>query len=163
MINRAEGYSSARFHYNALKSGKEDEMAEIIIRGRTIPLLYTTWEMKTVQEEIAPLATLYDCVLGRNPEDEEDTSGYATPEHLEAIGKLIRILGNAGLEENGEKPDLTDKWIMRGLKPGMMVGAINKCLDAMNEGMLSEIPKEKKQGRVDVTLEEMNKKKEPGD
>ena len=30
-------------------------MAEIILKGRTVPLLYTTYEMKLIQEEIAPI------------------------------------------------------------------------------------------------------------
>ena len=35
---------------------------------------------------------------------------------------------------------------------------VNACFDAMNEGMKSEIPEEKQNGPVDVTLEEMKKK-----
>ena len=33
------------------------------------------------------------------------------------MAKLIRILGNAGLEEAGEAPDLTDKKVLRAMKP----------------------------------------------
>ena len=135
-------------------------MASITLKGREIPLLYTTWEMKLIQEEIAPLATAIAMVTGRNPEDEKDTSRFGGAEQLGAVARLIRILGNAGLEEAGENPDLTEKKILRALKPSEMMSAINACMDAMAEGLASEIPEEKKEGPVDVTLEEMNKKKE---
>ena len=135
-------------------------MAKITLRGREIPLLYTTYEMKLMQEEIAPLGKLNYAIFGRNPEDETDTSGYGTPAHLGAVAKLIRILGNAGLEEAGEEADLTDKKIMRAIRPGDLVGIVNKCMEAMNDGYASEIPEEKQEGPVDVTLEAINKKKE---
>ena len=135
-------------------------MVTITIKGREIPLLYTVWEMKQIQEEIGPLSRAISLVLGRNPDDKEDTSKYGSAEHLKAAAALIRILGNAGLEEAGENADLTDKKIMRAVKPADLVLIINKCMDAMNEGMRSEIPEKAEEGPVDVTLEEMRKKKE---
>lgn len=133
-------------------------MRTIKLRGREIPLVYTVWEMKTIQEEIAPINKAISMVLGRNPEDPEDTSLFAGAEHLGAVAKLVKILGNAGLEEAGEKADLTEKWILRALKPAEIVETINACMDAMNEGMASEIPEKKQEGPVDVTLEELKKK-----
>ena len=65
---------------------------------------------------------------------------------------------NAGLEETGENPDLTDKKVMRALKPSELAGAVNACMDAMSEGMGSEIPEKEEEGPVDVTLEQMKKK-----
>ena len=135
-------------------------MVTITLKGREIPLLYTTWEMKQVQEELGPISTAIKKVLGRNPEDENDMSLYAGAEHLAAAATLIRILGNAGLEESGEAADLTDKKVLRALKPADLADAVNRCMDAMAEGMKSEIPEKKPEGPVDVTLEEMNKKKE---
>ena len=135
-------------------------MEKIILKGREIPLLYTTWEMKQAQEEIAPLSDLNYLLFGRNPDDETNTSRYASAEHLNAVAKMIRILGNAGLEEAGEEPNLTDKSVMRAIKPGDLVFIVDKCINAMNEGLASEIQEEKKEGPVDVTLEKINKKKE---
>lgn len=135
-------------------------MVEITLRGRTIPLVYTTFEMKQIQEEIAPLDKFAYMVFGRNPEDENDTSLYGGPDHLRAAGALIRILGNAGLEESGEKADLTDKWVLRSLRPSNLAEAVNKCMLAVNEGNESEIQPKQDEGPVDVTLEKMNKKKE---
>lgn len=138
-------------------------MASINLKGREIPLLYTVYEMKQIQEEIAPLSKAISLVLGRNPEDKEDTSKYGGAEHLAAAATLIRILGNAGLEEEGEAPDLTEKKIMRGMKPADLINGINACMEAMDEGMTSEIPEKKETGPVDVVLEEINKKKEKED
>ena len=135
-------------------------MASITLKGREIPLLYTVYEMKEVQEEIGPLGQFQYLVFGRNPDDEEDTSLFGSPDHLGAVAKLVRILGNAGLEEANEAPDLTDKKILRALKPGDIVNVINACTQAMSEGMESEIPEKEQKGPVDVTLEKMNKKKE---
>ena len=136
-------------------------MNTITLNGREIPLIYTTWEMKLIQEEIGPLAEALRRVYGADQEHPERAQ-YGTPEQLEALAKTIRILGNAGLEEAGEKPDLTEKKILRALKPtGQVISeAVTACLNAFNEGMESEIPKEKKDGPVDVVLEDMNKKKE---
>ena len=135
-------------------------MAEINLRGRRIPLLYTVYEMKLIQEQIVPLGEIYYKLFGRSREDENDTSQYCGPEHLQTLAGVIRILGNAGLEENGETADLTDKWILRALRPLEINQAIRACLDAMNEGMESEIPSEEENGQpVDATLEEIERKK----
>ena len=133
-------------------------MVTITLKGREIPLIYTTWEMKQIQEEIAPMAGAIDLLVGR---DKDGNNGaYGGAKQLEALGKAIRILGNAGLEEAGETPDLTDKWILRALKPQNLTEAVNAVMNAFTEGMASEIPEKVKDGPVDVTLEEMNKKKE---
>ena len=121
-------------------------MASITLKGREIPLLYTVWEMKQVQEEICPLGDLQYIMFGRNKDDENDRSKYAGPEHLNALAKLIRILGNAGLEEAEKEADLTDKKVLRSLRPMELTDAINACVAAMSEGMESEIPDEKKEG-----------------
>ncbi|MBP5295289.1 MAG: hypothetical protein J6Y95_06165, partial [Lachnospiraceae bacterium] len=60
--------------------------------------------------------------------------------------------------EAGEAADLTDKKVMRALKPTELLDSINACMNAMTEGMASEIPEKEEEGPVDVTLEEMKKK-----
>lgn len=138
-------------------------MITINLRGREIPLVYTTFEMLTIQEEIAkPLNVAMKIILGRNPDDDTDMSRFGTPEHLQAAAKLIRILGNCGLEEAGMDADLTDKMVMRALKPAKLAEAVNLCMDAIGVGMETEFEDKKPEGPVDVTLEEMNKKKEKG-
>ena len=135
-------------------------MVNIKLKGREIPLLYTVLEMKTIQEEIAPLADIRYIITGQNPDDEKDMSNYGGVRQLEALTKMIRIMGNAGLEESGKEADLEDRKLMRTIRPGEIVNLISACLEAMNEGMSSEIPDETKQGKVDVVLEEIERKKE---
>ena len=135
-------------------------MASITLKGREVPLLYTVYEMKLIQEEICPLGELQYVMFGKNKEDEKDDSRYAGPEHLGAVAKLVKILGNAGLEEAGKTPDLTDKAVLRAMRPMELADTINACVAAMSEGMASEIPEKKKEGPVDEGLEEMKKKKE---
>ena len=143
---------------------RSGNMTTINLRGREIPLIYTVFEMRALQEEIAPLGDLMYLISGKNRDDEEDTSKFGSVEHLDAIAKLVRILGNAGLEEAGEAPDLTDKKVLRALKPTEIGNAIEACAKAIGEGMQSEVPdpKEESGEPVDVTLEEMKKKETKG-
>lgn len=135
-------------------------MITIELGGRTIPLIYTVWEMKQVQEDIGPLSRAMDLAMGKNPDDEKDRSMFLSKEHLKAATAMIRIMGNAGLEEAGENPDLTEKKILRMMRIDEIAQVENACVDAMNEAMASEIPEKKEEGPVDVTLEEIEKKKE---
>ena len=135
-------------------------MKSITLKKREIPLIYTVFEMKQIQDEIGPLGKAIDIILGRNPDDKKDMSNYCSAGHLAAVAKLVRILGNAGLEEAGEAPDLTDKTVMRAIKPAQIIDVINACMDAMNEGMASEIPDKANDEPVDVMLEEIERKKE---
>ena len=135
-------------------------MASIKLKGREIPLLYTVYEMKLLQEQVAPLGQLQYVAFGRNPDDENDTSNFGSAEHLEALSKMIIIFGNAGLDEAGQEPNLTCKSVLRALKPGQLAEAVVACMQAIQEGMASEIPPKEETGPVDVTLEEL-KKKEP--
>ena len=135
-------------------------MATITLKGREIPLIYTTQEMLTIQQEIAPYDRMIQAILGKDPADENNTQIYLSAEHLANVAKAVRILGNAGLEEAGEKPDLTDKFVLRALPPTDVQIAINCCMEAIAIGMKSEIPPKEEDGPVDVTLEKINKKKE---
>ena len=135
-------------------------MITINLKGREIPLIYTVWEMKQIQEELGPISRAISLVLGRNPDDKEDMSKYGGAEHLGAAATMIKILGNAGLEETGKAGDLKEKTILRAMRPSELGEILNACMDAMNEGMASEIPPKKKTGPVDVVLEEIEEKKE---
>ena len=136
-------------------------MVTIKLRGREIPLLYTTLEMLKIQEEVSRIGEFLYTLFGRENGDEESASLYGTPQHLNAVAKAIRIMGNAGLEESGQEPDLTDKWVMRSLSPARIPDAMSACLEAFNKGMESELQDDKKdEGPVDVVLEDMNKKKD---
>ncbi len=144
-------------------------MTEIKIGGRVIPLLYTTYEMIAIQKEIGCTSfQLKDEVFGLRMKDEDDptsatmdvvTDGLKT----EKLGTLIRILGNAGLEEKGETPDLTDKWILRNMKPVMILPCCVAVLTEINAGnMVENTEPNENRGPVDEILEEQNAKKQPG-
>ena len=144
-------------------------MTEIRIGGRVIPLLYTTCEMIEIQKEIGCTGfQLRDDVFGIYLADEDDPKSVrmkvaAEAERTEKLCRLIRILGNAGLEEKGEAPDLTDKWVMRHMKPAMIIPYAVTVLAEIIEGNSMESPKtEEQKGPVDEGLEEEIAKKQPG-
>ena len=144
-------------------------MQEIKIGKREIPLFYSTYEMLAIQEEIGCTAfQLREEVFGIRQEDEDDPMSIrmecvTDPEKTKKLGTLIRILGNAGLEENGEKGDLTDKWILRNMKPALIMAYAVAAMAVIVEGNRIEAPEaEEQQGPVDEVLDEQNAKKQPG-
>lgn len=134
-------------------------MINIELGGRKIPLVFTVLEMKEMQEQIAPIGELHYALFAINKDDRKDQSQYGTPGHLNTIAKAIRILGNAGLEETGQEPDLTERKIMRALRPSKLTDTLKAIMNAITEDMESEIPEEESKEPVDVTLEEINRKK----
>ena len=136
---------------------------EIKIGSRTVPMLLTTFELIAIQEEIGcTVGQLRDQVFGieHNLETDEYTFTLATDrEKLKKFGTLIRILGNAGLEEAGQAPDLTDKWILRNMKPAMIMPYMMILTEVINDAMKLEA-KGEQSGPVDEGLEEENRKKE---
>lgn len=144
-------------------------MTEIKIGGRTIPLFYSTFEMVAIQEEIGCTAyQLRDEVFGIRQEDEDDPMSIVFDvvkdgAKTKKLGTLIRILGNAGLEEKGETGDLTDKWVLRNMRPGLIIAYVLAAMNEITEGNKVEAPAdEEKHGPVDVTLEEQQAKKQQG-
>ena len=144
-------------------------MTEIKIGGRIIPLLYTTYEMVAIQEEIGCTSfQLKDEVFGIRQEDEDDPTSIqidvgTDPEKTKKMATLIKILGNAGLEEKGQEPDLTEKWIMRNMKPAMIVPYAVLVMREISEGNKMETPdREGEKGPVDEGLEEQQAKKQQG-
>ena len=146
-------------------------MQEIKIGGRTIPLLYSTYELIAIQKEIGCTAfQLNDDVFGVEKIDEDGEWELENlrfrvaiePERTEKLGKLIRILGNAGLEENGENPDLTEKWILRRMKPSMILIYAVTVMSVINAGNSTEVKPEKNGEPVDEILEEEEGKKQQG-
>ena len=142
---------------------------EIKIGGRTIPLLYTTYELIAIQEEIGCTGhQLKDEVFGIRLEDEDDPTSVVfdcvtQAKKTKNLGKLLRILGNAGLEEKGETPDLTDKWILKNIKPGMIIGYALAAYSVINDGnKIEQTAPAEEQGPVDEGLEEEIEKKQPG-
>lgn len=142
-------------------------MTEIKIGERTIPLILTTYELIAIQDEIGcTVGQLQDEVFGieRDFETGEVTrmKFLTEPEKMKKVGTLIRIMGNAALEEQGEAPDLKDKWVLRHIKPAMMAAYGVAVMAVINDAMLMEAGKKEAKEPVDEVLEEENRKKEPG-
>ena len=142
-------------------------MTEMKIGGRIIPLLFTTFEMLAIQRDIGCTAyELREQVLGYQKDDDDHVTWGVLddPEKQAKLATLIRILGNAGLEEAGQEPDLTEKWILRHMKPAMILGFGIVTMAEIMDGLSMESPafQESESGPVDEILEEQNVKKEPG-
>ena len=142
-------------------------MTEIKIGGRIIPLRYSAFEMIEIQKQIGCTAfQLKDEVFGIRQEDEDNPDSVRIdvikdPERLEKMGKLIAILGNAGLEEKGEKPDITYKWVLRNMKPAMILSYAIATMGEIADGNMME-SKDEETGPVDEILEEQQAKKQQG-
>ena len=143
-------------------------MNTVKIGGREIPLYYSTYEMIAIQEEVGCTAfQLRDMVFGLHLEDEDNPNSWrlevaTDPERTKKFAKLFKILGNAGLEENGEAADLTEKWIMRNMKPAMILGYAFAVMAVINKGNDIEAAMKEDSGPVDEVLEEENAKKAQG-
>lgn len=148
----------------------ENEPKILKIGGREIPLYYSTYETIAIQRDIGCTAfQLNEQVFGMEKIDEEEDASLENvkltvvndPDKMEKLGKLIRILGNAGLEESGKEPDLTDKWVLRNMKPAMLMLYAVVMMAVITEGNIMEARDEKK-GPVDEVLQEENAKKQQG-
>lgn len=147
-------------------------MTEINMGGRVIPLSYSAFEMIEIQKQIGCTAfQLNDEVFGVQAEEDENDPNQEPkirvmvandPERLEKLGKLIMILGNAGLEEKSEEPDLTEKWVLRHMKPALIMGYAIAAMAEIAAGNMMEAKKEENDGPVDEVLEAENAKKQPG-
>ena len=147
------------------------DMTTIKLRDRVIPLFCSTLEMETIEEEIGcTLGQLRDEVFGlrlKDPEADPDKAEnylfelYSDPEKKKRFGKLIRILGNAGLEESGKEPDLTDRWVLRSINPGMLIIYAMVVLSVTNDAQRMETAARRQEdsGPVDEMVEEENRKK----
>ena len=148
-----------------------EKLPEIKIGKRVIPLYYSTYETIAIQREIGCTAfQLKDVVFGVETIDEEKDPTLDNiklqvandPDKTEKLGKLIRILGNAGLEESGQEADLTDKWILRNMKPVHVLFYAAAVMAVISSGNIMEAKDEKKDEEpVDVILEEERAKKQP--
>lgn len=148
-----------------------DNKPEIIIGGRTIPLFYSVYETLAIQREIGCTAfQLNEKVFGVEKINEDKDTNLENirltirkdPEKQEKLGKLIAILGNAGLEENGQEADLTAKWVLRNMKPSMVTLYAIAVMTIIADGNIMEAKREQ-EGPVDEIKEEIDAKKPQGD
>lgn len=118
------------------------------IGERNIPLRFTMKQFAEIEEEIGYLGEVRKLILnGKN--------------RIRNLVSVIRILGNAGLKNAGEEPDLTDEWLNENMDPHALMAyqlAVIACLSRDSE---SEAAKEENENKErDLVLEEINEKKE---
>ena len=147
---------------------EEKKLPTLKIGGREIPLFYSALEMADIQKDIGCTAfQLNEEVFGIHQEDEDDPTSLKfgileDGEKTKKFGTLIRILGNAGLEEEGKEPDLTDRWVLRHMKPGMIMVYVMALVAVISDGNQIESFKKENEGAVDEGHEEQSAKKQPG-
>ena len=144
------------------------KLPTIRIGGREIPLFYSTFEMIEIQKELKCTAFQLNVTVFGIEKDEEDDDApvrftvITDAEKQAKLGTLIRIQGNAGLEESGQEADLTAKWVLRRMKPTLIMGYALAAMAEINEGNRIEQTGTENQGPVDELLEEQQAKKQPG-
>lgn len=122
-------------------------MSSIKIGGREIPLTFTMLEFALIEEEVGPLSDIQDLIQ--------------TDKHrVRNIVRCLTIMGNGGLSARGEKADLTEDGVMRACRPGKLKDFVIAIFEAISEGMQMETEEEKEH---DIFLEEIQRKKGPGD
>ena len=116
------------------------------IGGREIPLKYTMRELADMEEQIGTMDQFRDLILeGRK--------------RLRNMAAAIRIMGNAGLKAAGQEPDLTDDGILDAMETSKIKTYQIAVLAAFTGGWKMETEEEKEH---DVVLEDIERKKEPG-
>ena len=119
-------------------------MQTITIKDKVIPLLFDMAAFGEIEETVGSLADLNAVLNGEK--------------RIKSLIKIITIMGNQGLEENGEKPTLDEKWVGRNLKPYMLAECQMAVVSAISEGMKMETEDDGKER--DLVLEEIEKKSE---
>lgn len=121
-------------------------MYSVTVDGREIPLRYTMRELADMEEAIGTMDQFRDLILkGKR--------------RLRNMIVAIRIMGNSGLEHQGKPADLTDEWLLDHMDPNGLKGYQIAVLGAFTLGWKMETEEEKVH---DVTLEEIERKKEQG-
>lgn len=118
----------------------------ITVSGLEIPLRYTMRELADMEEAIGTMDNFRDLMLkGKR--------------RLRNMATAIRIMGNSGLERAGQPATLTDDWLLDHLDPGKLKAYQIAVLGAFTDGWQMETEEERVH---DVTLEEIERKKEQG-
>lgn len=117
------------------------------IGGREIPLRYTMLELADMEEAIGTMDNFRDLILKGK-------------QRLRNMAAAIRIMGNSGLSHAGEAADLTDEWLLNHMDPGKLKSYQITVLGVFTNGFEMETNNEG--GERDLVLEELERKKEPG-
>ena len=119
----------------------------LTIGERVIPLRFRMNQFIEIEEEVGNLNEVKDLILqGR--------------QRLRTLVKCIRILGNAGLKNAGEKADLTDEWLKENMDPYALMAYQTGVIACMVRETASEAAQEETENNErDLVLEEIQTKK----
>ena len=125
------------------------EGIKVTIGEREIPLKFGMDQFADMEEEIGYLGEINELLLkGRK--------------RIRNTVTAIRIMGNAALKKAGEKPDLTNEWLMENMEPAQLSIYQLAVLDCMRKAEKSEAKQEKEENEErDLVLEEIEAKKDP--
>lgn len=119
----------------------------LTIGGREIPLRYTMLELADMEEAIGTMDNFRDLILKGK-------------QRLRNMAAAIRIMGNSGLSHAGKTADLTDEWLLNHMDPGNLKSYQITVLGVFTNGFEMETNNEG--GERDLVLEEIERKKDPG-
>lgn len=122
------------------------EIYHLQISGREIPLRYTMRELSAMEEAIGTMDNFRDLILKGT-------------HRIRNMTTAIRIMGNAALEKEGKKAVLTDDWLLDHFDPRQIKTYQIAVLGAFTDGFQMETESEKEH---DLVLEELERKKDPG-
>ena len=121
-------------------------MYSVIVDGREIPLRYTMRELADMEEAIGTMDGFRDLIVKGK-------------KRLRNMATAIRIMGNGALAHEGKPADLTDDWLLDHMNPHALTDYQLAVLGAFTDVWAMETSNEKVR---DLTLEEIEAKKEPG-
>ena len=114
------------------------------IGGREIPLRYTMRVQLQIEEE-----------LGMDFSEINDK--LKAKKNTRTVIRLIRVMGNAGLQYTGQTADLTDDWLIDHIKPGFTTTYRIAAMAAVTAGWFME-NEQASEGEQDDILAEIRKK-----
>lgn len=127
-------------------------MTKIKVGGRVIPLLFNLDAFFEMAENSLNLNSIKELFS-------RDAQMNRYMDAIKAVVTLTRILGNQGLEMNGEERDLTDEWLRKHVRPGQLINLKVAIATEVDAGMSMETNERKEGEERDLVLEEINQKK----
>lgn len=122
---------------------------KVTIGGREIPLRFRMNQFADIEEEIGNLGEINELILRGK-------------KRIRNIISCIRIMGNAGLKAEGQKPDLTNEWLMENMDQYKLATYQLAVLDCMKKEDESQAKNEESEEKErDLVLEEIEQKKDP--
>lgn len=113
------------------------------ILGHEIPLLFNVGVWGDIEEQVCTMNELEEYMTGKK--------------RVSTVVKMVAIMGNAALVEQGKKPVLTEQWLRKNMPPKTVTEAQMAIMEAITEGMTTETV-QKDGEEIDLVLAEIEKK-----